>query len=169
MKSFMKRHETTLKYFLFGIVPVVISFSVYTALIELFTITDTVYENSGAIAVTVAKTLSWLASAVAAYFTNMFFVFKRRPPTVRGMIAQLISHTGARFGTFLLSLAITLGTKYLFQMCGVPPYLVLNPDNIAWLVGSIFEVFINYFIAKVIIFRKKTAKKEELSYEMSDL
>jgi len=100
---------------------------------------------------------------------NMFWVFKHRPPTIFGVIAQLIRHTGARFGTFLLSLGITLGTKYLFQMCDGSVNFIISPDNIAWLVGSIFEVFINYFVAKVIIFKKKPNKREELDYEMSDL
>lgn len=169
MKSFYKRHETTIKYFLYGIVPVIISFGVYNGLIELFTLTHADYQHSGALTVTFAKTVSWLASAVAAYFTNMFFVFKHKPPTARGMITQLVSHTGARFGTFLLSLLITLGTKYLFQMCDGSVNFIISPDNIAWLVGSLFEVFINYFVAKVIIFRKKPAIREEKAYEMSDL
>ena len=169
MKSFYKRHETTIKYFLFGIVPVVISFGVYNGLIELFTLTNAVDQHSGALTVTFAKTVSWFAAAVSAYFTNMFFVFKRRPPTTRAMIAQLASHTGARFGTFLLSLGITLSTKYLFQMWDNSANFLISPDNIAWFVGSVFEVFINYFIAKIIIFRKKPIIKEEKDYEMPDL
>lgn len=169
MKSFMKRHETTLKYFLFGIVPVIISFSLYDLVIELATLTHAADQHSGVLAVTMAKTVSWLVSAVAAYFLNMFFVFKRRPPTVRGMIAQLISHTGARFGTFLLSLATTLGTKYLLQMASIGGTALLTPDNIAWLVGSIFEVAINYFVAKAVIFKKKPSSRKEKDYEMSDM
>ena len=40
MKTFFVRHETTLKYFFFGIVPVIISFSLYTLIIDLFTLTN---------------------------------------------------------------------------------------------------------------------------------
>ena len=167
MKTFFRRHETSIKYFLFGIVPVVISFSVYTVIIDLATSAPDQY--SGAMTVSIAKTISWFAAAVAAYFTNMFFVFKRRPPTLRAMIAQLLSHTGARFGTFLLSLFITLGAKYLFQMINLKTSGVLTPDNLAWFIGCLFEVFINYFIAKALIFRKKPIYRKEDDYEMSDL
>ena len=169
MKTFFKRHETTIKYFLFGIVPVVISFGVYNAYIELVSLTQADLQHSGALTVTIAKTVSWLLAAVAAYFVNMFWVFKRRPPTMAGIIAQLLSHTGARFGTFLLSLMITIGSKYFFQMLDPNATALISPDNAAWLAGSVFEVFINYFIAKVIIFKKKPAKEKVNNYEMSDL
>ena len=169
MKAFFKRHETTIKYFLFGIVPVVISFGVYTAVIELATITHAAHQHSGALTVTFAKTLSWFLAAVAAYFVNMYWVFKRRPPTIFAMIAQLLSHTGARFGTFLISLFITLGVKYLFQMAHLSPSGIFSPDNLAWFAGCMFEVWVNYFIAKVIIFKKKPQNRKEFDYEMSDL
>lgn len=160
MKSFIKKHETPIRYFTFGLLPVLVSFGVYVLVIELVMLIFGDNGNSGALLVTVAKTLSWFATSVSAYFINMIFVFKRRPPTVRGIIAQLTKHTSARIGTYFIGLAVTIGVKYVLQHTAYHGEIIFTPDNVGWFVGCAVEVFINYFVAKSVVFKKNTAKKD---------
>jgi putative flippase GtrA len=160
MKSFIKKYETVIRYFTFGLLPVIVSFGVYVLVIDLGMLIFGGDEHAGALLVVVAKTLSWFATSVAAYFVNMVFVFKRRPPTVRGIIAQLTKHTSARIGTYAIGLAITVSVKYVMQHTAYHGDVVFTPDNVGWFVGCAFEVLVNYFVAKSVVFRKSAVKSD---------
>ena len=153
MKAFIKRHETVIRYFGYGTIPLILSYVLYAVVIELGTSSHSDISNTYIVAL--AKTVSWFITSVVSYFINIWFVFRKRPPTARATWTQLVQHTSARIGAYFLALIVTVLTKVILQYFSFKSYLFITPDNLGWLFGSISEVAVNYFIAKIMILKSK--------------
>jgi putative flippase GtrA len=159
------RREVSL-YLLFGIVTSVLAFLTYLAV---FGIAEhwlhISMEEKTALAYTVtyitAQALQWLVALLAAFYTNRKWVFTEADHGKGTLWHQLWLFSGSRVFTFFLDLAATYGLIHLLS-------LWLTPDNAPVLLGvkldaelwakvavSILVIATNYFLSKLLVFRKK--------------
>ena len=108
----------------------------------------------------VAEILQWIFAVLFAFFTNKKWVFTdadRDTSTVK----QLSVFAGGRLLTLGLDALITFGTVALLQSAGYVMFAVnvlitvnVTADLIAKLIASVFVVVTNYFISKLLVFKR---------------
>ena len=111
----------------------------------------------------IGSTTQWIVGVLVAFFTNKRWVFTNSEKGKGATLRQLITFSGARVGTYFIEVIINLGVIALFDLAGyVAPTLDLIIISIAltsrlWakVISSIVVVVSNYFISKLIVFRKK--------------
>ena len=104
--------------------------------------------ESVSIPLLIANATSITTSIIFAYFTNKFFVFKRRCNTKAELTAEFIKFVGSR----LITMAIEIGSvQLLVDRLGMN--VILGKAA-----SMILVIILNYFISKLIVFRK-TGKK----------
>ena len=104
--------------------------------------------------------IAWLLAVLTAYITNRIFVFRSKGNVIR----ELLSFAAARIASFLI---IELGVLYIQlaisdKLFGTPQDTILGYiGSFAFtclylnkLLNSIFIVFANYFMSKIMVFRK---------------
>ena len=88
--------------------------------------------------------LAWAAAVVFAYVTNRIWVFESRRRGAGAIALEFLSFAGARVSTLLLQELIVF---VLFDLLLWNVYLVK-------VIAAVFVVIANYFISKLLVFRK---------------
>jgi len=142
MIELFKKHREKLLYLIFGglttVVDWVISFSLYYfwgAQIEV-----------SPILVHVADAIAWVSAVAFAYVTNRIWVFESRTKGFRRILQEILSFAGGRVLTFLMQEGIV---AVFVTWLGMNKYVIR-------VVAAVLVIVANYFISKLIVFRKKT-------------
>ena len=167
MKPAHSGRREVILYFAFGIGTTVLAFLTYLAV---FGIAEhwlhISMEDKTTLAYTVtyitAQALQWLVALLSAFYTNRKWVFTEADHGKGSLWHQLWLFSGSRIFTFFLDLAATYGLIHL-------PSLWLTPDNSPVLLGvkldaelwakvvvSALVIAANYFLSKLLVFKKKT-------------
>ena len=141
MMELFKKHREKLLYLIFGglttLVDWVISFSLYYfwgAQIEV-----------GPILVHVADAIAWVSAVAFAYVTNRIWVFESRTKGFQRILQEIVSFAGGRVLTFLMQEGIV---AVFVTWLGMNKYVIR-------VVAAVLVIVANYFISKLIVFRKK--------------
>lgn len=140
IKGLITKYKELILYIVFGLGTTVVNWGSYTVLFKF------VIEN-----VAVVNAFSWVCATLFAYITNKIWVFESKSSSVHALLKEFLMFIAARLGTGALEMVL------------VPLLVALGFDqglaNIRGLyakVGvSILVVFLNYFISKLVIFRKE--------------
>ncbi len=103
-------------------------------------------ENS-AVSSAGAATFSWVVSMLFAFFTNKFFVFEAHDTTAKAYVKELLSFAGGRLFSYGCEVII------MFAFVDVMRFNEL----VVKLLCGILVMILNYFLSKLIVFRKKSA------------
>ena len=159
------RREVSL-YFLFGIITSVLAFLTYLAVfgiaeyglhISMADKTTLAYT----VTYTVAQLLQWLVALLSAFYTNRKWVFTEADHGKGSLWHQLWLFAGSRVFTFFLDLAATYGLIHLLSLWLTPdnaPILLgvkLDAELWAKVVVSALVIAANYFLSKLLVFKKK--------------
>lgn len=108
-----------------------------------------------------AEILQWVLAVLFAFFTNKKWVFTDADKDV-STVKQLCVFASARLLTLGLDALITFGTVWLLQSVGYEEFsvnilitLTVTADLIAKMLASVVVVTSNYFISKLLVFKKK--------------
>lgn len=102
-----------------------------------------------------ANTIAWAAAVLFAFFTNRIWVFESKRKGFLPVLGELGGFAGGRVMTLLLQEAMFL---IFFDILGINQYLVK-------IVAAVLVIILNYFISKILIFRKKKDADEAPSKE----
>ena len=92
-----------------------------------------------------ANTIAWCVAVAFAFVTNRVFVFESRAHGVRAVTRELAVFSGGRVVTLLLQ---ELWVLVFFDLLGWNKYAVK-------IIAAIVVIVLNYFISKLLVFRKK--------------
>lgn len=123
-------------YLIVGFLTTVVS------LITYFVCTYTFLDPEVEIELQAANVISWIFAVTFAYFTNRIFVFKSRE---KNMVKEASKFVGSR----ILSLLMDMLTMFI-----IVSVLHLN-DKIGKLVSQVIVTVANYFLSKLLVFKKK--------------
>lgn len=112
------------------------------SLVTYFICTYTFLDPSVEIELQVANIISWIFAVTFAYFTNRIFVFKSKE-------ANMIKEASKFVGSRILSLLMDMLTMFI-----IVSLLHLN-DKIGKLVSQVIVTVANYFLSKLLVFKKK--------------
>ncbi|MCX4364489.1 MAG: GtrA family protein [Bacilli bacterium] len=112
------------------------------SLVTYFACTYTFLNPSVEIELQIANVISWVFAVTFAYFTNRIFVFKSKE---KNMVKEASKFVGSR----ILSLLMDMLTMFI-----IVSLLHLN-DKIGKLVSQVIVTVANYFLSKLLVFKKK--------------
>ena len=138
ISEFVTKHDEGVRYILFGVLTVIISWVTYAAFVFV------------GIDLAVSNILSWFCAVLFAFVVNKIYVFRCTGSSTVRLGAELLSFFGGRIATGVLAgilfpalCAIGLGFTFL----GVAGLFARG-------VTSVVEIVLNYLISKFIVFRK---------------
>ena len=168
IKKICKKHETVIKYLLFGVITTIVGWLVYFSVLlvgkgVLNIPTQDTTSGKYILVYTAAQVVQWVAAVLFAFFTNRKWVFtdadKQKP-----IAKQLAVFAGGRVVTFFFDYLVTyfgaIALSHLFPALSSQSLLGrewnLN-EMAAKLVAAVIVIVTNYFISKIFVF---TAKKD---------
>lgn len=164
LKELYIKHKQLIVYLIFGVITTVVSLlACYLTLkIGVRFMHDENGEPTELLDI-LGSTTQWISGVLVAFFTNKFWVFKNAEHGMRASCKQFSIFCGSRVGTYLLEVVINLATIQIFELLGYTAFsinlLVLSLDITerfwAKMISSIVVVITNYYISKLLVFKKK--------------
>ena len=143
MIELLKKYKSIILYIIFGglttVVDWTVSFSLYYLWGEAIEATPWLIHG--------ANTIAWAAAVAFAFVTNRVWVFESKRRGFALIMGELFAFAGARVFTLILQEVLM---AVFFTWLGFNEYLVK-------IVAAVLVVILNYFISKLLVFRKKKA------------
>ena len=169
IKKLYEKHKEIILYLVFGVITTIASLAACFVTLKFGVLVPFLRDEAGApteLLDVIGSTTQWIVGVLVAFFTNKKWVFTDSEKGRGATLRQLITFSGARVGTYFIEVVINLGVIALFDMTSyVPPVLNLIVFSVAltsrlWakVISSVVVVISNYFISKLIVFRKKENK-----------
>jgi putative flippase GtrA len=159
-----KKHKEIILYLFFGVITTVVSLAVCFITLEIGVkfMHDEAGEPTELLDI-IGSTTQWISGVLVAFFTNRLWVFTDAERGVKAGFKQLAVFSGSRVATYFIEVVINLGVIALFDLFGynAPTLnliffsLVLTSRIWAKVISSIVVVISNYFISKLLVFKKK--------------
>ena len=141
IKELLIRYREVLLYLIFGGLTTVVDWGLSFLLYHFWG--DAIEANT--ILVHGANVIAWAAAVLFAFITNRIWVFKSEKKGFLPILGELGSFAGGRVMTLLLQEAIFV---IFFDIMGISEFIVK-------LIAAVLVIILNYFISKLIVFRKK--------------
>ena len=167
LKEIYQKHGQLIRYLLFGLVTMVVSFGVFYAVIYISTHFLGALEHGKdsvrylAWNVT-ANILKWCSGVLVAFYTNKKWVFTDADKDV-STAKQLFVFAEGRVLTLIMAMILQYLLELLFAAVITADVTVLGLTFSAEIIGttvalfiySVIEVIANYFFSKIFVFKKK--------------
>ena len=140
MTEFLKKYKSIILYIIFGGMTTVVDWSVSFLLYYLWG--DAI--EATPILLHGANVIAWVAAVAFAYVTNRIWVFESKRHGFLPILGEIIAFAGGRVLTLLLQEAI------MGIFC---TWLGFN-EYIFKIIAAVLVVILNYFISKLLVFRK---------------
>ena len=137
---FWEKHREVLLYLFFGGLTTLISIAVFW----LFNRPLDLNEH-------IANVISWILSVLFAYVTNAIWVFTAKPQTPGEWLRQMLSFYAGRLAT--------LGVEELIIYVFVTR--LAFDSMLIKIIATVVVIILNYFISKLLVFRKKKDGEDE--------
>ena len=166
IKKIYEKYKEIILYLLFGVITTVVSLASCFITLKIGVLFDFLRGADGEpteLLDVIGSCVQWVTGVLVAFYTNKKWVFTGSEQGKEATLKQLITFSGARVATLFVEIVINLGTIALFDLAGYKPVelnliiltLALTSRLWAKIVSSIVVVVSNYFISKLIVFKKK--------------
>ncbi len=175
IKNIYEKHKLVIRYLFFGFITTVLSLA--ACYITVKTSALIWHDQNGdptAVADTLGSVMQWIVGVLVAFFTNKLWVFTNAEHGAKATFKQLLIFSNARIATFFVEWGINLGIIALLDRVfhyNAPTLNLIIMDfelsSRIWakVVSSIVVVITNYYISKLVVFKKKnqsqTGNEEE--------
>ena len=169
IKNIYQKYKEIILYLIFGVITTVVSLAACYATLKIgaLFIGDDPSTAAEMMLDVAGSTVQWVSGVLVAFFTNKKWVFTSAEKGTRATLKQLAVFSGARVATYFIEVFINLGTIALFDLANYKAptlnlliiSLTLTSRIWAKAVSSVVVVVSNYFISKLIVFKKKKAPK----------
>ncbi len=166
LKELYVKYKEIILYLFFGVVTTVVSLAACWVTLKVGVMFDGLRDEAGEpteLLDVIGSTVQWVTGVLVAFFTNKKWVFTDAEKGKSAGARQFFSFCGARVGTYFIEVVINLGVIALFEALNyraptlnlIVFSLVLSARLWAKVVSSIVVVISNYFISKLLVFKKK--------------
>ena len=164
IKALLQRKKQLILYLLFGAITTVCSLAAWYLTLHFGVLIW--HDEQGdptAFLDVLGSTTQWVVGVLVAFVTNKKWVFVDAEKGLRVSMRQLGIFSGSRVATYVMEVAINVGVIAIFDLLGYcAPVLNLFGMEMelsarlwAKVVSSIAVVIANYFISKLVVFRRK--------------
>ena len=160
INAFYSKYKQIILYLLFGAITTVVSLTACYITLKVGVVFwhDENGEPTRMLDV-LGSTFQWIAGVTVAFITNKKWVFTEAEKGVSSGFEQFFKFAGGRIATYFLEVGVNLGAIALFEMSGYRAFEVLGISVTSRLwakaISSVIIVIANYFISKLIVFKKK--------------
>ena len=144
MTELFKKHKSAILYLAFGVLTTLVDWSVSFLLYYFW---GDVIEDARWL-VHVANVIAWVFAVAFAYVTNRTWVFESKRKGFVPVLGEISAFTGGRVFTLALQEAFM---AIFFTWLGCNEYAVK-------IFAAVWVVILNYFISKLLVFRKNAKK-----------
>ena len=172
IKEWIKRHQQLILYLIFGVITTVVSLGACYVTLKIG-VKFWHDENGDPLKSLdiLGSTVQWVSGVLVAFFTNKRYVFRDAPKGTRNGVHQLLVFSGSRVITYFVEVFINLGAILLLEAVAYKEFsvpLILFSFTVSarvWakVISSVVVVISNYFISKLIVFRKRKEGDGEAS------
>lgn len=145
MLNFLKKHKDVILYLVFGGLTTVVDWGVSFLLYHFWG--DAI--EATPILLHGANVIAWVAAVTFAYVTNRIWVFESKRKGFLPILGEIAAFAGGRVVTLLLQEAI---------MAVFCTWLGLN-EYLFKVIAAVLVIILNYFISKLLVFRKNRKGK----------
>lgn len=164
-ESFVTRHKQLILYFTFGIITTVCSLLTCYLTLKLGILIPFFRGQDGEpteLLDIFGSTTQWISGVLVAFFTNKKWVFTDAPKGRAAGLRQFWIFSLSRVGTYVLEAVMNLATIQIFELCAYSTIVLavgavsINLTSRLWakLITSVAVVIANYFLSKLIVFKK---------------
>lgn len=175
IKNLFIKYKEIIMYIVFGVLTTLVNWLVYTILIKLFgsateseTILFTVFGRDISMKIFyifIANFIAWVLSVMFAFVTNKIWVFDSKSWRFGLVMKELWLFVLARLITGVME---WFGVPLLWAV-GLDQKLFGIDGFLAKIIVSVLVVILNYVFSKLIIFRNKDKKKDQLEKTSKEL
>lgn len=158
-RNFYDRHKQIILYMAFGVLTSVVSLAACYATLKIGV--RFMHDENGQpteLLDILGSTAQWVSGVIVAFVTNRKWVFPEHKVGKMNAFVQLAKFSGGRVCTYFIEVAVNLGAIVALESLGYKTFyllgLALTVRVWAKLVSSIIVIISNYFISKLIVFRK---------------
>ena len=164
IKALIQQKKQLILYLLFGAITTVCSLAAWYVTLRLGVLIW--HDEQGdptAFLDVLGSTTQWIVGVLVAFVTNKKWVFVDAEKGLRVTMRQLGVFSGSRVATYFMEVAMNLGVIALFDLLRYRAPMLhilgfemeLSARLWAKLVSSVAVVIANYFISKLVVFRRK--------------
>jgi putative flippase GtrA len=135
-----RAHREGMRYLIFGGLTTIVNILVYIIFAKLILRRL----PSEELIVNISEIIAFIAGVIFAYVTNKIYVFKSKTNTAKELLTEMISFTGCRIFTEIISIL----------MMNMAVWLSIN-DVIMKIVSNIVVIILNFVFSKLLIFKKR--------------
>ena len=166
VRNWIRKHKLVISYFGFGIITTVFSLGACFLTLRLGVVVfhDEQGEPTAFLDV-LASTIQWVVGVIVSFLTNKRFVFREAEKGLRVSCRQFGTFAVSRVLTYFLEVGVNLGIIALLEWASYRTWTVLGMSLTtrfwAKVVSSVVIVIANYFVSKLLVFRKNEKKGRE--------
>ncbi len=134
MKKLFDKYHEQISYLFWGGMTTLVSYATYFVFSRMLFLDPLV-----------SNVLSWICAVAFAYVTNKIFVFRSKSWEPKIVVNEVWKFVSARIFSFLLEMSI----MFVFVK------LLHFNDLVVKVCANIVVIIVNYFLSKLLIFRKK--------------
>ena len=166
IKNLYKKYKEIILYLFFGVVTTIVSLAACFITLRVGVLFDFLRDAAGEpteLLDIIGSCVQWVTGVLVAFYTNKKWVFVGSETGKKATVRQLLTFSGGRVATLFVEIGINLGAIALFDLAGYKPIklnlivftLALTSRLWAKVISSVVVVISNYFISKLLVFRKK--------------
>ena len=164
IRAFYQKYKQIIRYLFFGVVTTAVSLAAcfLTLKVGVAFLHDENGEPTELLDV-IGSTVQWVSGVIVAFVTNKLWVFDNSERGFRKTLGQLGVFSASRVGTYFLEVVLNLACIKLLVLIGYKTVTLtlagldveLSARLWAKLIAAVFVVISNYYISKIVVFRKK--------------
>ena len=167
LKEIYQKHGQLIRYLVFGVATMLVSFGVFYAVIYTSThFLGALEEGKDSVRYlawnVTANILKWCSGVLVAFYTNKKWVFTDADKNVSS-VKQLLVFAEGRVLTLIMAMVLQYLLELLFATVITADLTVFGMTFSAEIIGttaalfiySVIEVIANYFFSKIFVFKKK--------------
>ena len=139
MRRFYLKFKEQIRYLEFGVIVTLVNWIIYAVLVALL--------NMG---ITISNLVAWLAAVITAFITNKLYVFDSKKTDKRSVLKEAAAFLLSRISTGIFEVV----APSLLFLIGLDGMLFGIDGFYAKLIVSIIVVILNYYLSKIIVFKK---------------
>ena len=158
-RAFYERHKQLILYMLFGILTCAISLAACYVTLKLGV--RVMHDENGQpteLLDILGSTAQWVFGVIVTFFTNRKWVFTEHSSGAKNAMTQFAKFSGGRVCTYFIEVAFNLGAIVGLEYLGYKPFtflgIAITVRVWAKLLSSVVIIVSNYFISKLLVFRK---------------
>ena len=159
LKQLYQKNKEIILYLIFGVITTIISLVACYITLKIGVIF--MHDENGdptKLLDVLGSTTQWITGVTVAFITNKIWVFTNAERGIRATTKQFLVFSASRVATYFLEVIINLATIAILENLGYAPFTIIGIAITvrvwAKVLSSIFVTVSNYFISKLLVFRK---------------